>query len=262
MSMRAENVGYRVRSRRLLSGVGASVRAGELVALLGPNGAGKSTLLRVLAGELTPNEGAVTLDDTPVHGAALPWLAERRAVMSQSSAVVFDFTVEEVLEMGWAPNQGLGPERWSDALTTVVAWCDLASLLGRYFNSLSGGEQQRVQFARALLQLWPTVDGLDGLPRYLLLDEPTASLDLSHELLLMETVHRLVHQRWLGAIVVLHDLNLAARFADRIVLLAGGHVVGEGPPAQVLQSALLSDVYRVAVQVDRLVESDRLVVTT
>jgi iron complex transport system ATP-binding protein len=262
ISLRARDIHFAVRRRRLLNDVTVDVSPGELVALLGPNGAGKSTLLKVLAGELTPGGGAVTLDDAHVHGAPLPWLARRRAVMSQSSAVVFDFTVEEVLEMGWAPNAGLGAERWSDAMASAVALCDLGALLGRHFNRLSGGEQQRVQFARSLLQLWPTVDGLDAMPRYLLLDEPTASLDLSHELLLMRTVHRLVHQRRLGAVVVLHDLNLAARFADRIVLLTDGRTVGEGPPSEVLEQRLLSDVYRVPVHVDRLVETDRIVVTT
>jgi iron complex transport system ATP-binding protein len=262
MSLRGERLSYSVRGRELLRDVSVAVDAGECVALLGPNGAGKSTLLRVLAGELVPAEGTVALEGRTVHGAPLPWLAVRRAVMSQSSAVVFDFTVEEVLEMGWAPNERMGPDRWSDALARVVAWCDLGLLLDRCFNSLSGGEQQRVQFARALLQLWPAADGLDTQRRYLLLDEPTASLDLSHELLLMERVQRLVQARWLGVIVVLHDLNLAARFADRIVLLADGRVVGEGPPAAVLQSRLLSDVYAVPVHVDRLAGLDRLVVTT
>jgi iron complex transport system ATP-binding protein len=262
MSLEATDVTYRVRDRTLLEGVSLSVAPGELVALLGPNGAGKSTLMKTFAGELSPAAGSVRLDGSPVHGSCLAWLASRRAVMTQASAVVFDFTVEEVLEMGWSPNEHLGAPARRDAMARVVRWADLAPLMDRHFNVLSGGEQQRVQFARALLQIWPAIGGTDGEPRYLLLDEPVASLDLSHELLLMSTVRRLVHEARVGALVVLHDLNLAARFADRLLLLRGGRVAGQGTPEEVLQPDLLGEVYEVPVFVERMAAVDRLVVTT
>jgi iron complex transport system ATP-binding protein len=218
----------------------------------------------VLAGELTPLAGDVTLGGRRVHGAPLEWLAARRAVMTQASAVVFDFAVDEILRMGWTPNLGLGEAAREAAQARVVEWCALTPLLGRRFNTLSGGEQQRVQFARVLMQAWPAIDGAPGEaePRFLMLDEPVASLDLAHERLLMGTVARLTREAAIGAVVVLHDLNLAVRFADRVVLLADGRVQSQGPPDQVLAPTLLSRVYDVKVRVGRLEGDGRLVVTT
>lgn len=262
MSLEASGVAYAVRERTLVDEVSLTVAPGELVALLGPNGAGKSTLLRLLAGELSPVAGAVSLDGEMLAGMALERQASRRAVMMQSSGILFDFTVDEVLRMGWAPNRWLGADARREAERWVVAQCELAPLLGRLFNSLSGGEQQRVQFARALVQVWPTIAAADDVPRYLLLDEPTASLDLAHELLLMGTVARVCQEHRLGVVAVVHDLNLAARFADRIALLHHGQLHRVGTPREVLDPALLSRVYDVPVRVSRLEVDDRLLITT
>ncbi|MEO0424365.1 MAG: heme ABC transporter ATP-binding protein [Pseudomonadota bacterium] len=262
--LEAQSVSYTVRERALLSEVSLAVSPGELVALLGPNGAGKSTFLRLLAGELAPASGTVCLDGEALAGMSLDRQASRRAVMTQASGILFDFTVDEVLRMGWAPNRWLGEEALARAQAWVIEQCDLSVLLGRLFNSLSGGEQQRVQFARALMQVWPSLGTGDEArdPRYLLLDEPTASLDLAHELLLMSTVARLCREHRLGVVAVVHDLNLAARFADRIALLAAGRLQRVGTPAQVLEPALLSRVYDVSVHVTRLEADERLLVTT
>ncbi|MEM9385754.1 MAG: heme ABC transporter ATP-binding protein [Pseudomonadota bacterium] len=262
-TLEAQAVSYAVRDRELLSEVSLAVSPGELVVLLGPNGAGKSTFLRLLAGELSPRAGHVRLEGETLTGRPLDWQANRRAVMTQASGILFDFTVDEVLRMGWAPNRWLGDPAREEAENWVVDECDLPALLGRLFNSLSGGEQQRVQFARALMQVWPTISGAaTEHARYLLLDEPTASLDLAHELLVMSTVARLCRHHPLGVVAVVHDLNLAARFADRIALLAEGRLQRVGTPAQVLEPALLSRVYDVPVHVTRLEADQRLLVTT
>ncbi|MEO0973475.1 MAG: heme ABC transporter ATP-binding protein [Pseudomonadota bacterium] len=262
MTLRANDIAFLAGEWVLLSNVDLAVDPGELLVILGPNGAGKSTLVGVLSGELAPSGGAVTLNEHCVRRAGLAWLAERRAVMAQSSTIVFDFTVEEVLRMGWTPNERHGDGHWRRALAAVVEWCDLEGLLERTIASMSGGEQQRVHFARTLLQLWPTLADLDEEDRYLLLDEPTASLDLAHQMMVMETIGRLVRSTRLGVVAVLHDLNLAARFATRIALLAGGRVRNEGAPASVLKPELLSEIYGVTVHVSQLDEPSRLVVTT
>lgn len=259
MSLRAKNVSLRRGKTDALTDVSAEVRPGSITALVGPNGAGKSSLLRVLSGELTANDGAVYLDDSRLSHISVQKQARLRGVMSQSAPVVFDFLVEEVLQMGWVQGDRWGPGAKRDALRSVIAQCDIAPLIGRTFNTLSGGEQQQTQFARALLQIWQPDD--DHEPRYLLLDEPTSSLDLAHELLVLRLARRSVDQG-VGVLVVLHDLNLAARFADAVVLLANGSVVSVGPPSEVLRADVLTTVYRTPVHVERHTSLDRLVVYT
>ena len=159
--------------------------------------------------------------------------------------------------MGWVQADRWGSGVFAEAVRAVVEECDIADLVGRKFNTLSGGEQQRVQFARALLQIWQPEGSRE--PRYLLLDEPTSNLDLAHELLVLRLAQRATGEG-VGVLVVLHDLNLAARFADDVVLLERGAVVAAGSPAAVLRADRLTQVYRTPVQVERHATLDRLVV--
>ena len=253
MTLAASNVSVRFGNHPVLEGVSFAVAPGSVSALVGPNGAGKSSLLRVLSGDLKASAGEVLLDGVPLALFGSRDLARLRSVMGQSALIAFDFYVEEVLAMGWLYDAA-GYRR---ALSEVVPQCGLETLLGRRFNTLSGGERQRVQFARALLQIWRR----DAAPRYLLLDEPTSSLDIGHELLLLRLA-RGVCENNVGVLVVLHDLNLAARFADRLALLADGAVNVMGPPADVLTEKRLSRVYGTPVRVERHRALDRLVVYT
>lgn len=224
MTLRAHDVSLRLGASKVLADVSVTVTPGTFAALVGPNGAGKSSLLRVLSGDLAPSGGYVTLDDEPMALFSSRDLAELRSVMGQSATIAFDFYVEEVLAMGW-----LGSAvAYREALRDVVRRCTLDGLLDRRFNTLSGGESQRVQFARALLQIWrgPSAS-TSAAPRYLLLDEPTASLDINHELALLRLARQACAQN-IGVLAVLHDLNLAARFADRVALLDGGCMVADG----------------------------------
>ncbi|MEM7217402.1 MAG: heme ABC transporter ATP-binding protein [Pseudomonadota bacterium] len=257
MSLAAQGVGVVRGGQHLLRDVDVAVRAGEVLAIIGPNGAGKSTLLSSLAGDQAPSTGSVTLDGQPLGGYSLEALARRRAVMRQVTSIVFDFLVHEVLEMGWLPDHAGDRGVRREALDTLVAACELGRLLTRRFNTLSGGEQQRVHMARALLQIWPD-DTLDG-ARYLLLDEPTSSLDLAHELLLLRLIARRAHED-AGAVVVMHDLNLAARFADRILLLHQGEVRAAGTTDEVMNAELLTDVYRTPVRIAH--DDNRVLVLT
>ena len=255
MTLQACDVSLRLGANAVLDGVSVAVSPGSFAALVGPNGAGKSSLLRVLSGDLAPNRGDVTLDGEPIALFATRDLAQLRSVMGQSATIAFDFYVEEVLAMGW-----LGAAvAYREALRDVVRRCALDGLLGRRFNTLSGGESQRVQFARALLQIWH--GGAGATPRYLLLDEPTASLDINHELALLRLARQACADN-VGVLAVLHDLNLAARFADRVALLDDGAIVAAGAPDAVLTAERLSRVYATPVRVENHPRLERLVVYT
>jgi len=225
----------------VLRQVTVALRAGELVGLLGGNGAGKSTLLATLAGELAPDAGSVTLDGASLAGMAHRRLARRRAVLPQRSALDFDLEVAEVVEMGAYPFPELSAAALAGVVAQALELADAAAYAGRRYLRLSGGEQQRVQYARVLAQCLaaPAADEA----RYLLLDEPVSSLDPPHQHGLLEGAARLARARRTGVLAVLHDVNLAARWCDRLLLLAGGGIVAQGEPAQVLTAANLRRVY-------------------
>jgi iron complex transport system ATP-binding protein len=223
----------------IVRGADLEVRPGELVALLGPNGAGKSTLLGALAGDHRLVGGDVRLAGRDLAAWRGVELARHRAVLLQRVEVSFPFTARQVVAMGRAPWAGTPAEDDDDRVVTeAMAACDVGHLAERTFPTLSGGERARVALARVLAQSTGV----------LLLDEPTAALDLGHQELVLSRARR--HADDGGAVlVVLHDLTLAAAWADRVVLMAGGRVVADGPPAAVFTGALLSEVYAHQVEV-------------
>jgi len=226
---------------RVLDGVDLQARAGEVVALVGPNGAGKSTLLGALTGDLTPESGAVLVDDQPLTSWTPTELALRRAVLPQQVTVTFPFTVTDVVQMGRAPWARTAASSLDDiAVRAALDDADIAHLAERHVPSLSGGERARVALARVLAQATQLV----------LLDEPTAALDVRHQELVLSIVRRRVANGD-GAVVVLHDLGLAAAYADRVAILADGHIVADGPPATVLTPELLTAVYQYPIDVIR-----------
>ena len=254
MSYRLKQVSFAIGSKYIVKDLEFSFKAGNLVSIIGPNGAGKTTLLKLMSGELRPSGGEIFLNDLAFSELSLKQRANKRAVMTQSSSVVFDFLVDEILEMGWV--QGSSDD-FVKACSDVVNSCGLDELMGRKFNTLSGGEQQRVQFARAMLQ----VGGLSKTAedRFLLLDEPTSSMDVAYELNLLNLAKE-VRKTGVGVIVVLHDLNLAARFSDQIILMNSGLIVASGQPEEVLSDRILSDVYSTELRVERHEQLDRIVV--
>lgn len=223
----------------ILKGIDLRVAAGELVSLVGPNGAGKTTLFGVLAGDIVPTKGEVRLCGEGVGSWDPVEMAQRRAVLPQQVSVTFPFRVRDVVEMGRAPWLGTKLEMDDEgAIARAIAQADVAELERRKFYTLSGGERARVAFARALAQEC----------QLLLLDEPTAALDIHHQ----EHVLRAVRERvaeGAGAIVVLHDLALAAAYSDRIALMSDGTVAADGPPREVLTSETLSRVYHHRIEV-------------
>ncbi|MER7947145.1 heme ABC transporter ATP-binding protein [Streptomyces sp. NPDC096079] len=237
----AEAVGMRIeRGRRtVLGGVGIEVRAGEVLALVGPNGAGKSTLLAALAADLAPDAGEVRIGGRAAGDWPAGELALRRAVLPQDAALSFPFPAAEVVRMGRAP--WAGTERAAEdeeAVAEAMAATETGAFAARPFSALSGGERARVALARVLAQRV-------GL---LLLDEPTAALDLRHQ----ELVLGVCRERAAAGdavVVVLHDLGLAAAHADRVAVLDGGRIAADGPPSEVFGEDLLSRVYRQPVEV-------------
>ncbi|WBB95971.1 heme ABC transporter ATP-binding protein [Solwaraspora sp. WMMA2080] len=225
--------------RAVLDQVDLVVHTGEVIALVGPNGAGKSTLLAAIGGDVAAAAGGIRIDGRPQSAWSSTELALRRAVLTQRSVLSFPFTVAEVVRMGRAPWAGLSAEESDDPIVDqCLAATDVAQFAGRTFTSLSGGEQARAALARVLAQRAAA----------LLLDEPTAALDLHHQ----ELVLRLARQRAAAGdavVVVLHDLGLAGAYADRIALLSAGRLRTVGPPEQVLTGALLSEVYRHDIEV-------------
>ncbi|MGK5642491.1 heme ABC transporter ATP-binding protein, partial [Streptomyces sp. URMC 126] len=231
----------RLGGRVVVDGVDLSVGAGEVVALVGPNGAGKSTLLGALAHDLPADGGEVRVDGRPAGGWTARELALRRAVLPQSAELSFPFTVEEVVRMGRAPWAGTpAADEDDEAVREAMDLTEVAGFAPRPFTALSGGERARVALARVLAQR----------ARLLLLDEPTAALDLRHQ----ELVLRVCRRRAAAGdavVVVLHDLGLAGAYADRVVVLHAGRTAADGPPGEVFDPALLGRVYAHPVEVIR-----------
>lgn len=236
-SLAASNLRYSVGHRVLTDDISLQIHSGEMVAIIGPNGAGKSTLLRQLTGYLQSESGECRLQGKLLSEWQPQALARTRAVMRQHSGLAFPFSVEEVITMGRSPHGGQDAH---GAIQQVMAQTDCLSLAQRDYRQLSGGEQQRVQLARVLVQLWQP----EPTARWLFLDEPTSALDLYHQQHTLRLLRQLTQQEPLAVCCVLHDLNLAALYADRIFLLHQGKLVASGTPEQVLQADILTRWYQ------------------
>jgi iron complex transport system ATP-binding protein len=239
------SISVRAGTKIILDDVSLSFDQGQTVALVGPNGAGKSTLLRVLSGDLEPQSGHVRLQGRELASYAPHMLAVHRAVLSQRVNIAFPFTVADVVRLGVNHQRGLKVETLVEA---ALAEVDLHGLAGRVITTLSGGEQQRVHFARVLVQ------HACGQERQgsgiLLLDEPTAGLDLRHQLTMLDSMRRRAQH---GALVVavLHDLNLAALLAERIVVLDRGRINRDGHPGETITDEMLARVFGIETTVSR-----------
>jgi len=233
-------VGLKLEGRAIISDVTLDVFPGEVVALVGPNGAGKSTLLSLMAGDVGPSMGSALLAGREASKYRPEEAARLRSVLMQSNAVSFPFTVREIVEMGrapWARTPLLSED--GDAISSAMELADVAHLEHRRFTQLSGGERARVSLARVLAQRTPVV----------LLDEPTAALDLRHQEDVMTTVRHLARDG-AAVVVVVHDLSVAAGYADRVALLVEGGLDAIGVPTEVLEANRVSRVYGVDVDIE------------
>lgn len=233
-----DDVGYRIGAAQILTGVSLEVAYGRVLALVGPNGAGKSSLLGILTGDARATSGSVTLDGRALSQHRSRELSRRRSVLLQANQVSFAYTAYEVVEMGRAPWIGADIGDDGRIIDEALRRADVAHLASRVFSSLSGGERARVSLARVLAQDTPIV----------MLDEPTAALDLKHQ----EDVLRIARElasRGRAIVVVLHDLSLAAAYADDVAILHGGRLQAFGAPVDVLTEERIEHVYETPVRV-------------
>jgi iron complex transport system ATP-binding protein len=237
-----EKVNFSYGRRPIIEDVSFKVKAGEMLGIIGPNGSGKTTLLKIITRLLVPDQGSILIDGIDIATWPPRTLARTMAVVPQETQISFEFSVRDIVEMGRSPYlrrfQAMSKQD-REIVAAAMEATNVLSLAERSMTELSGGERQRVIVARALAQE----------PQVLLLDEPTASLDINHEVEIFQLLRRLTNREGLITIVVLHDLDLAAEYCDQLLLLAQGKVIVGGSPEEVLQDEILARVYGVDVVV-------------
>lgn len=241
--LEANNITIRYDDRRAVEGVSLRVEAGEVISIIGPNGAGKSTLLRTLNGSVRMSSGEVLLDERPIASYSRRAVARRIGVVAQEAELRFPVTVMEFVLGGrfaWSKSWSWENTRDLEIVNDVLRQTELDAFADRLMNEMSGGERQRAVLARALATE----------AKYFLLDEPTANLDLAHQAGMLKLVRNRCDRGDASAIVVTHDLNLAAEFADRVMLLKDGRAIAIGPPHDVLTPELLREVFALEILVD------------
>jgi iron complex transport system ATP-binding protein len=236
----ARGITVSIGRKDILKDVDLTARPGQITAIVGPNGSGKTTLLRALTGEL-PFRGRATLNGQDLARMKPAEQATMRAVLPQETSLSFPFTVREIVRLGIVGGRtGVPLDEQERLPERALAAVDLAGFAGRLYQELSGGERQRVQMARVLCQCWTPV--LEGVPRYLFLDEPVSSLDIRHQLAIMDIARDYV-RRGGGVVAILHDLNLTLMYADSVVAMHGGRRAAQGAPSEVLDDALIERVF-------------------
>lgn len=241
--LEAIGVSVSIGSKTLLHPTTCAFKPGQVTAILGPNGAGKSTLMSVLTGQRLPDAGHVQFQGHDLKDCSLADLAKVRAFVAQETQVAFDFTVREMVELGRYPHRALpSPDEASiPSLATQSTHVD--HLQGRSLNTLSGGEKARAHLARALAQVW---EATGSAQRWLLLDEPTAALDLQHQHRMLQLARTWAQSQGIGVVAVLHDLNLALRYSDTALVLANGQLLAQGKTSDVLSPERIGQVWGVA----------------
>lgn len=251
-------VSYQVGDVRILDDVSVRFRPGRFNVILGPNGAGKSTLLRVAIGLTHPTSGDVRYDETPVAAFGARQLAQTRAVLSQHVELAFPLPAADVVMMGRYPHYGRAPSAHDrEIVRHALELVGMTRQREQSYVTLSGGEQQKVQLARVLAQIWPFDDRTSRTPRYLYLDEPTSSLDVHYQLTILDAARRLLAHDC-TVVAILHDLNVAFTYGDHFVLLDAGRVVLEAERAEDIPAEALERVFRVRAR--RMVDPEERVV--
>lgn len=240
--------------RHLLADIDFDLSPGKVTSVIGANGAGKTSLLRVLSADLSPSSGVVTLDREPLTAIPRSELARRLAVLPQHSVLDFPFTAREVIGMGRIPHF-TGARADAVLISDVIRRLQLTTLEGRIYTTLSGGERQRVQIARVLCQVWDRLDG-----SYVLFDEPTAPLDLAHQLGFHGLTRRLAEMN-AGVMWVIHDINLAARFSDVVALMKAGRIIAVGSPRDVITNDNMRVAFGVEVEISYAGDGTPLIYT-
>ncbi|RVD69128.1 heme ABC transporter ATP-binding protein [Mesorhizobium sp. M4A.F.Ca.ET.029.04.2.1] len=245
----ARDVSVAICGKRIVTHVDFVAPPGEITAIVGPNGSGKTTFLKALSGELAYT-GGIALNGRDLTAMKPVQAATYRAVLPQATTLSFPFTVREIVRLGLVGGRsGVLPGEDARLPERALARVDLDGFAGRFYQELSGGEQQRVQLARVLCQVWAPV--LDGKPRYLFLDEPVSSLDVKHQLIIMD-IARDFARRGGGVVAILHDLNLTAMYSDRTHVMHRGRLAAAGAPGDVLTDELIETVFDCRLKVGAL----------
>lgn len=240
--IQAKNITYKIGSKTILKDISVNFEAGKINLILGPNGAGKSTLVKVICNQLKPQEGTVFYEGLNIRKTSVAELAKVRAVLSQNTELAFPLKVKEVVMMGRYPHFSVNPTtKDENAIQEAMRFFDVAEMADRDYLTLSGGEKQRVHFARVVSQIWyPSENGC----RYLILDEPLTFLDVHYQFQFMHKLRELLKEKDLVIVGVVHDLNLAAKFADHLVLLNHGELLAAGSKEEVLNAKNMKTAYR------------------
>jgi iron complex transport system ATP-binding protein len=248
MSYSLEQISFGWGRQPLIENLSLEVEPGVMLGLLGPNGCGKSTLLNLICGNIQPSKGRVLLDGQGLSDYSELALARRRSLMAQSTQIGFAFSALEVTLLGRMPHvEWMETDEDIDIARQAMAACDVLHLQDRKYPTLSGGEQQRVQMSRALCQVWK--EQREGQDSYLFLDEPTSSLDPAHQDQLMALGRDWAHHHGLGVVVVLHDINLASHYVDRLLVMKEGSIRALGTVEEVVTARMMEEVFGVGVDI-------------
>ena len=249
MTIEARDISHHRENKSVLNSINLKVNCGEILGIIGPNGSGKSTLLSLLAGDFYPTNGLVFYEDHSLKNYSLIDRATYRSVMSQHQDMIFDYTVREVIEMGFVSKQNYFDKNMlKKKFQAIIELMQFEQFIERNIRTLSGGEQQAVHIARALIQVWQ--DKCYTEPRFVLMDEPTSSLDLAQEMKILKILQKEVN-KGLGALIIFHDLNIAAHVSDKIAILAAGKIVAFGNPEEVMTAELLGSVFGLKMTVSK-----------
>lgn len=240
--MQVKNISVKTPLKKtIVDSVSLDVKPGTLTAIVGKNGAGKSSVLKAMCGDLPKSSGTILFEGKNVDEIELRELAKRRAVMAQKTHIEFSFTAQEIVGIGRAPFSGVFTSHKDEKIILkCMEKADALHLRNQSFTTLSGGEQQRVHFARALAQIWDSIE--ISTPSYLLLDEPLASLDVAHQHEMMYVLKQICKQN-VGVLIVIHDLNLAAQYANQVHILKDGKTVIQGTPFEVFTEDIVTKAF-------------------
>ena len=251
MGINIDSINVTLKGKEIINDISFIINCGEVLSIIGPNGSGKSTLMKAIVGDIIPSKGSIKYTGRNLTNISIKELANIRSVMSQSPSILYDFSVMEIIEMGWFNNRiNSNSENFISTLNKILLDCDLLDLIERKFNNLSGGEQRRVHFARTLVQLYDDKNSPDSKERYMFFDEPTANLDIAYEVNMLKILRKKAKEGF-GIFITLHNLEMAYNISDRVGIMSKGNLVGLGSPESVYDDLLLSEVYGLPLEFDK-----------
>lgn len=256
--LKLQDIHYKVGEKQILSNMNIQFAPGELHMIMGPNGSGKTSLIKIASGQIENYSGQVLLDNQFIHEIPAPTLATYRSYLSQQNNIPFPLKVTELIQMGRYPHyEYQASKKDMEIVKEVIDKLEITHLQNRDFNTLSGGEQQRVQFARVLAQVWEKVANNN---RYLFLDEPLNNLDIQYQKYLLQTIRKFINAD-IVVIMIVHDMNWALAYADKVYFLNEGALVAGGKPAEIITSQLIAEVFKIDAQIIKVPGQEHPVVT-